>query len=313
MNNTVSQAANALMMIRPVKFCFNSETAVDNAFQKPSSSDGDSIQAKACEEFDSYVDILRSKGVEVATFEDTPYPHTPDSIFCNNWISFHDDGTIVLYPMKALNRRCERRRDIIEGLKDQYSFNIQNEIDFTNHESDELFLEGTGSIIFDYVNRIAYAAVSQRTNKELLEEVCKKLGYKAHTFRSVDENGKEIYHTNVMMCLADKYAMVCAQSIPDPLEREALLQSFMETGHEVVLLTYQQINAFAGNALQVKGSDGKTLLIVSKQGYVSLTDDQKRVIEQTDEIIPIPLETIETNGGGSARCMIADIRLPKKN
>jgi len=307
-----SQAASALMMVRPVRFCFNKETAVDNSFQKDCSSDIESTQAKAVQEFDNYVEILKSKGVEVAVFQDTLEPHTPDSIFCNNWISYHEDGTIVLYPMKAQNRRLERREDIIEGIEKQFNYKITNRIDITEGENNDIFLEGTGSIIFDYINKIAYAGISQRTDKELFEKICKKIGYKPHTFTSVDENGKEIYHTNVMMCLGERFAMVCTQSIPDVAEREALVRSLEETGHEVIHLSYQQIGGFAGNALEVCNKEGNRFLIVSKQGYDSLTVEQKAMVEQYDEIIPVPLETIETNGGGSARCMICDIRLPKQ-
>jgi hypothetical protein len=307
-----SQAASALMMVRPVRFCFNAETAVDNSFQKDCSSNIESTQEKAVQEFDNYVSILKSKGVEVAVFQDTLEPHTPDSIFCNNWVSYHEDGTVVLYPMKAQNRRFERREDIIEGIEKQFNFKITNRIDITESENDNIFLEGTGSIIFDYINRIAYAGVSQRTDKALFEKICQRLGYKAVTFRSVDANGKEIYHTNVMMCLGERFAMVCAQSIPDAAEREALIRSLEETGHEVILLTYEQINGFAGNALEVCNKEGKRFLIVSMQGYKSLTQEQRDAVQQYDEIVPVPLETIETNGGGSARCMICDIRLPKQ-
>jgi len=311
MFGNVSQAANALMMVRPVRFCYNTETAVDNAFQKESDTNAESIQAKARQEFDNYVSILESKGVEVAVFEDTLEPHKPDSIFPNNWISFHEDGTTVLYPMKAKNRRVERRPDIVEGLETKYNFKVQQKIDISKEEDAGRILEGTGSIVFDYINRIAYACISQRTDKGLLDEIASKLGYKVVAFTSVDANGKEIYHTNVMMGLAERYALICAQSIPNAQEREDVLKSLRETGHEVVLLSYEQIGSFAGNALEVRGHEGKCFLIISKQGYDSLSEDQKETIQQYDEIVPIPLLTIETNGGGSARCMIADIRLPK--
>jgi len=311
--SNLSQAANALLMVRPVRFCYNTETAVDNAFQKQTDSNEKVTQAKALQEFENYVSTLRSKGIEVACFEDTPDPHTPDSIFPNNWISFHDDGTIVLYPMKAQNRRLERRADIIEGLEKIHNFDIKQKFDITKEEESGKFLEGTGSIVFDYINKIAYACISQRTDKEIFEGITSKLGYKAVTFTSVDENGKEIYHTNVMMCVAERYALICSQSIRDAAERQAVLKSLKDTGHEVVELTYEQINNFAGNALVVGNEKGKNFLIMSKTGYDVLTEDQKDIIQQFDEIIPISLTIIETNGGGSARCMIADIRLPKKN
>jgi len=300
-------------MVRPVRFCYNKETAVDNAFQIEDKSSSEAIQAKACQEFDNYVSILKSKGVEVACFEDTIEPHKPDSIFPNNWISFHEDGTIVLYPMKAKNRRVERRNDIIEGLEKSFNFQIQEKIDITKEEEVGQILEGTGSIIFDYINRIAYACISQRTDKALLEKIANKLNFRVHAFTSVDENGLEIYHTNVMMCLAERFAMVCVQSIRNPAEREALIKSLTETGHEIIFLSYEQIKCFAGNALEVRNPKGDKFLIVSKKGYNSLTEDQKFVIEQSDEIVPIPLDTIENNGGGSARCMIADIRLPRRS
>jgi len=300
------------MMVRPVRFCYNVETAVDNAFMVNNSADTESTQAKALQEFDNYVSILKEKGVEVAAFDDTLDPHTPDSIFPNNWVSFHTDGTVILYPMKAKNRRLERRPDIIEKLESEYNFKITNKIDVTEGELNEKFLEGTGSIVFDYINKIAYACISQRTDKDLLEKVCAKLGYKAHTFTSVDANGTEIYHTNVMMCVGERFALVCAQSIQDENERESLLRTLTETGHETILLTYEQICQFAGNALEVCNKNKERFLIVSKAGYDSLTIDQKETIQLYDEIIPIPLTVIETNGGGSARCMIADIRLPKK-
>jgi hypothetical protein len=275
------------------------------------SSDEESTQFKALQEFDNYVLTLKSKEVEIACFEDTLEPHTPDSIFPNNWISFHEDGTIVLYPMKANNRRAERRIDIIEELQSLYNFKINQKIDITEEEQNEKFLEGTGSIIFDYINRIAYACVSHRTNKEVLEKIAEKLGYKPHTFTSVDENNKEIYHTNVMMCLAERFALVCLQSIRNDDEREDLVRSLTETGHEVILLSYEQIRHFSGNALEVCNKVGDRFLIVSQAGFDSMTEDQKQVIQQYDEILPIPLDTIETIGGGSARCMISDIRLPK--
>jgi hypothetical protein len=246
MYNRTAQAASALMMVRPVKFCYNEQTAVDNAFQKDQGSNGESVQEKALAEFDQYTSTLKSKGIEVAIFEDTFEPHTPDSIFPNNWISFHEDGTIVLYPMKALNRRLERRTDIIEGLEQIHNFEIKQKVDITEAEEEGLFLEGTGSIVFDYINRIAYACISQRTNLDLLNKVCNKIDFKVHAFTSLDENGKEIYHTNVMMCLGERFAMVCAQSVRNETEREALVKLLQETGHEIIFLTYEQINKFAG-------------------------------------------------------------------
>lgn len=313
MNSPVSQPARALMMVRPVRFCYNKETAVDNAFMSKVKSSPEETQAKALQEFDDYVSILRSKGIEVAVFQDTLEPHTPDSIFPNNWISFHEDGTIVLYPMKAENRRAERRFDIIEDLEKVHNFRIEKRIDISYLENQEKFLEGTGSIIFDYINKIAYACVAQRTDKEVLEMIAERIGFKAYPFHSVDENGKEIYHTNVMMCLGERYVMICTQSITDEQEREALLKTFRDTGHEIVDLTQEQLRHFSGNALEVSNKDGKTFLIISQAGYDSLTEEQREIIRQYDEIVPIPLHMIETNGGGSARCMISDIRLPKRS
>jgi len=301
------------MMIRPVRFCYNEQTAVDNAFMTNANPDAKSSQEKARKEFDDYVSVLHNKGVQVVCFEDTPEPHTPDSIFCNNWISFHEDGTLILYPMKAENRRVERRSDIVEDLQRVHGFQVKEVVDYSSLEQENVFLEATGSIIFDYINKIAYASISQRTNKDLLERICKRIGFKAHTFHSVDSNGKEIYHTNVMMCVSERYAMVCTQSIHDDAERESLIRSLSETGHEVIQLTYHQIECFAGNALEVCNKQGDKFLIISKSGYDSLTEEQRAVVEQSNEILPMPLDTIETLGGGSARCMIADVRLPRSS
>ncbi|OFY85589.1 MAG: amidinotransferase [Bacteroidetes bacterium RIFCSPLOWO2_12_FULL_35_15] len=294
-----------VLMIRPVQFGFNEQTATSNSFQVNSDDlNSNQIQAKALNEFNVFVDLLRTKGIEVIVFEDTKQPTTPDSVFPNNWISFHENNTMVLYPMLAKNRRLERRNDIIDFFMSENS----KIIDLTNQEKRNFFLEGTGSIVFDYVNQIAYANCSPRTDKKLLRLLCEKLNYKAITFKAIDENGKDIYHTNVLMCIGKDFAILCPESIPNKKELKQVLQSLENTGHEIIKITYQQMNSFAGNMYQLFNNSGKSCIVLSEQAYNSLNKEQIKKLEQYGELLHTPLYTIEKNGGGSARCMIADVR-----
>lgn len=294
-----------VLMIRPVQFGFNEQTASSNAFQLNSDDlTASEIQNKALSEFDAFVTLLKTKGIEVIVFEDKKSPVTPDSIFPNNWISFHENNKIVLYPMLAKNRRLERRSDIIDFFKKENS----NLIDLTNQEKQNHFLEGTGSIVFDYVNQIAYANYSPRTDKKLLEELCKKLNYKVITFKAVDETGKDIYHTNVLMCIGKGLAVLCSECIPNKEELKHVIKSLENTGHEIIEITYQQMNSFAGNMYQLFNNEGKSFIVLSEQAYNSLNKKQLIKLEQFGELLHTPLYTIEKNGGGSARCMIADVR-----
>lgn len=296
-------------MIRPVNFLFNKETAVNNAFQV--ASEDIDIQNKALDEFETFVAKLRSYKIDVTVVNDTAEPHTPDSIFPNNWISFHRDGSVVLYPMFAKNRRLERKPDVLEKIKEH--FKVKRTIDLTAHELENLFLEGTGSLVLDRRNHIAYACLSPRTDAHLLSEFARKMKYKAVAFRAVDKNGHAIYHTNVMMCVADKYVVICLESIPDGSQWTRVKATIENSEKEIIPITLDQMNRFAGNMLQVRNAQGHKLLVMSTQAYQSLTPEQVTKLETFNEIIHSPLDTIEKNGGGSARCMMAEVHLPKKS
>jgi hypothetical protein len=301
------QTTSHLLMIRPVQFAFNAQTAVNNAFQSTQDSNA---QELALKEFDSFVGLLRKKGVDVTVVNDTVAPHTPDSIFPNNWISFHDDGSIVLYPMYAANRRLERKPHVLETLEKH--FTIRQRIDLSPYENNNAFLEGTGSMVLDRENKIAYACISQRTDVNVLSDFCTRLGYTAQTFTATDANGFPIYHTNVMMCVADRYVIICLDSIRDAAERKATLACITKTSKAIIDITLDQMNHFAGNMLQVNNAKGDPFLIMSSQAYKALTSEQVETIEQYNPILHSSLNTIERNGGGSARCMMAEVFLPER-
>lgn len=291
-------------MIRPVNFAFNEETAVNNAFQVEGA--GDDAQAKAAREFDAFVALLRESGVDVTVVGDTPEPYTPDSIFPNNWVSFHTDGTLVLYPMFAPNRRLERKEGVLDALKEH--FVIRRRFDLSGWEAKSKYLEGTGSMVLDRDQRIAYACLSPRTDPQVLDEFCRRLEYQPVTFTALDAGGLPIYHTNVMMCVADTYVVICADAIPHAHERETVLETIRGTGKEIVRITLDQMARFAGNMLQVEGAE--KLLVMSSQAFGSLSGEQLAVLGAHNRILYADLTTIETNGGGSARCMMAEVRLP---
>ena len=295
-------------MIRPVNFGFNAETAVNNAFQVPGNDAG--AQEKAKQEFDDFVNILQQNGVDVTVVNDTPQPYTPDSIFPNNWVSFHNDGTIVLYPMYAVNRRLERKPGVLNKLAEK--FISSKTIDLSNYEQESAFLEGTGSMVLDRENKIAYACLSPRTDYFVLTDFCEKMGYTAASFDAIDQNGQPIYHTNVMMCVADKYVVICMDSIAADHEKEEVTAIIKKTGKDIVSISYNQMNHFAGNMLQVKNNKEETLLVMSSQAFESLTKEQVQQLSGYNKIVHSPLTTIETNGGGSARCMMAEVHLPVK-
>ena len=292
-------------MIRPVNFSFNAETAVNNAFQV--SGAANDAQRKALTEFENFVTLLRDNGVDVTVIEDTPEPYTPDSIFPNNWVSFHDAGTVCLYPMYAVNRRLERKPDVLNAVAKK--FRIDATLDFTAYEAQALFLEGTGSMVLDRDQKIAYACLSPRTDRKILLDFCEKMGYTPEIFTAVDGSGQPIYHTNVMMCVADRYVVVCLDSVPAQKERELLVATIRASGKAIVPITLDQMNHFAGNMLQVHNGKGEKLLVMSSQAYDSLTPAQVQRLETFNRILHAPLTTIETNGGGSARCMLAEIHL----
>jgi hypothetical protein len=311
----MKQTTNAILMIRPVAFRMNEQTAVNNYYQKV--LDGlspETVNAKAQAEFDAFVNKLRKVGVNVVVVEDTLEPNTPDSIFPNNWISFHENGDVVLYPMFAENRRAERREDILDILEDE-GFEINEIMDYTLAEEDNVFLEGTGSLLLDRENGKAYCALSPRADEELMIEFCEDFEFTPvifEAFQTVNGERKLIYHTNVMMTLGDTFAVICADCIDDKKERKMVLDSLKGDDKEVILITEDQVNNFAGNMLEVKGKNDERFLVMSESAYKSLTKKQIAQLEAHVEIIHSSLDTIEACGGGSARCMMAEIFLPKE-
>ncbi len=302
-------------MIRPVDFRMNEQTAVNNYFQQDIDVANAIINKRAQAEFDDFVVKLRSKGIIVLVVEDTVHPSTPDSIFPNNWISFHEDGTVGMYPMFAQNRRDERREDILD-LLEKMGFVIDSVMDYTAAEDDGVYLEGTGSILMDRVNEKAYCALSERAHEELLIEFCEDfecLPVLFTAYQTVDGERKPIYHTNVMMCLGETFSVICLDSIDDKKERKNVIDHLKRDGKEIIAITEQQMHHFAGNMLQVLGSENKRYLVMSTAAYESLTPEQIKELEVHSEIVHSALETIETCGGGSARCMMAEVFLPKAN
>ncbi len=304
------QTTDTVLMIEPVAFGFNEQTAVNNYFQVQQEGN---VQGEALKEFNAFVEKLRAKGINVITIKDTLEPKTPDSIFPNNWVSFHADGKVVLYPMCAENRRLERRDDIINQIKEQ--FEVTEVIDYSGAEKDNVFLEGTGSMIFDHDNKLAYGSVSLRLDEGLFRKFCSEFGFQPVVFHSYQTAGEErlpIYHTNVMMCVADQFVVICLDCIDDESERNNVIETIKNSGKELIEISEDQMQNFAGNMLQVQNNSGEKFLVMSQSAYKSLNRDQVSAIEKYCEIIYSDLEVIETNGGGSARCMLAEVFLPKK-
>ncbi|MBT5090555.1 MAG: amidinotransferase [Flavobacteriales bacterium] len=310
----MKQITNTIMMIKPVGFRYNEQTAVNNYYQQVLDNlTAEQTQENALKEFNTFVDKLRNVDVNVVVIEDTKSPDTPDSIFPNNWVSFHSDAMIGLYPMCAENRRDERREDIFDTLVDKYGFTIKGIKDFTEFEEHEKYLEGTGSMVLDRKNKICYAAISIRTDEIVVMQFCEEFQYRPVCFtanQDVEGERMAIYHTNVMMCVADNFAVICLETIDDKVEREHVLETLMETGKEIIEITEAQKHRFAGNMLQVMGD--KPYLVMSNSAYSSLTQEQKIAIEKHCPIIYSSLDTVEACGGGSARCMMAEIFLPKQ-
>jgi hypothetical protein len=311
----MNQTTNSILMIRPVAFRMNEQTAVNNYYQKV--IDGllpATVNAKAQQEFDTFVAKLKAVGVNVIVVEDTLNPDTPDSIFPNNWISFHENGDISLFPMFAKNRRLERREDILDILEER-GFIIDNIMDYTSAEDDDFFLEGTGSILLDRANGKAYCALSPRADEELFIEFCEDFDLNPiifEAFQTVNEERKLIYHTNVMMCIGETYAVICADSIDDKKERKMVIDSLKGDDKEVIYITEDQVNNFAGNMLEVKGANDRRYLVMSSAAHKSLTKKQIAQLEEHVTILSSNIDTIEACGGGSARCMMAEIFLPKE-
>ena len=308
---TESQLASRVLMIRPARFESNPLTAASNRFQGKTDASAEEQQAAALREFDGLVDALRSAGVDVVVFEDTPEPHTPDSIFPNNWISMHADGRVVLYPMEAENRRTERRTDIVDHLHDVLGLSVSEIVDLTAHEQAGQYLEGTGSMVLDRSNRVAYACLSSRTHLDALGDFAQRMGYDVVAFDAVDGDGAPIYHTNVLMNVGERLAVICDEAIPRPEQREAVLTRLRDTGHEIVSLSYEQLNAFAGNMLELRNDRGERVTAMSRKAYESLDSEQLARIEENGRIVTAPIDNIEMSAGGSVRCMLAEVHLPE--
>jgi hypothetical protein len=310
---TSAQLTSSVMMIRPVNFGYNKETAESNAFQVADVPEGAAaLQEKALKEFNAFTERLNQAQIEVIIFDDAPSPYTPDSIFPNNWVTFHEDGRVVLYPMQAHNRRLERKQQFITSLKQDHGFQISEIIDLSYFEEEEKFLEGTGSMILDRQHKIAYACYSSRTHPEVLNFFCNLFGYKAVLFNALDKNNIPIYHTNVVMSVGENIAIVCTETIKDASEKNQLTGLLKETGKKVIDLSMDQLFSFAGNMLQLKNRQNQPVLVMSQQGYESLTHKQKDEILAVTDILHSDIRHIETYGGGSARCMIAEIFCPRR-
>jgi hypothetical protein len=301
-----SQVPHSLLMIRPASFGFNPQTAASNAFQQPVEGE---VAAQARDEFDKMVIGLQAHEIAVTVVEDTPEPVKTDAVFPNNWFSTHGDGTVVLYPMESEMRRRERRPEVVERLRAQ--FQVEHVVDLTGYEQEDRYLEGTGSLVFDHAHRKVYACRSSRTNVALVEQLAQKLGYQAVVFQAFDAQGKAIYHTNVLMCIGQKFAVVCLEAIPEE-DIDRVLDSLNQDGHQIIAISFWQMEGFAGNMLEVQNVHGEPYLLMSQAAFERLVPGQVNAIGEFAEPLPIQIPTIEKVGGGSVRCMVAGIHLPKK-
>ena len=297
-----------ILMVRPYQFYFNQQTAANNFFQ--SNVNIENANELAIAEFDAMVEKLRAHQIKVNVVQDTKDPSTPDSIFPNNWVSTHEGGTLCLYPMFAQNRRAERKSTVLDFLESNYK--IENTLDLTDLEKEGIFLEGTGSMVLDHQNKLAYGCLSERLDKNAFYEWCDKMQFKAIAFKAVDDKAQPIYHTNVMMCMGDQFVVICLESIPNEQEKQLVLESFKKSNKEVITISQDQLNHFAGNMLQVFDINEKPHLIMSEQAHTSLDPAQLKSLEKYNPILPISIPTIEALGGGSTRCMMAEIYLINK-
>ena len=307
------QSTNSILMIRPNNFGFNEETSNDNHYQNKEFLESNSNE-NAQKEFDNMVKNLKQNGISVHVFQDDDINYTPDSIFPNNWISFHENGDIGLYPMYAKNRRLERRPEVLEFLEEE-GFGIENIVDYSDAESENKFLEGTGSIILDRENRIAYCSISNRSNEDLFIDFCEDFEFTPvlfNSFQSVGDERLPIYHTNVMMCVTMSYVVICLDSIDDKKQRKNVCEFIKKSEKELINISENQVEKFAGNMLELLNDKGESVLVMSKSAENSLSENQKNTITNYSKIISSDINTIELCGGGSARCMIAEIFLPKK-
>jgi hypothetical protein len=307
---TKQQAPSSIFMVRPASFGYNDQTADSNLFQQKPTEGVSIIHETALKEFDAMVQLLIDHQIDVHIFDDTTFPYKPDAIFPNNWISLHEEGKILLYPMLTANRRAERRADIINTLKEK--FVINEIVNFAYEELSGKIVEGTGSLVFDHVNNIVYANRSQRTSELLVKKIAAFLAYDAIIFDAQDEQGNTIYHTNVVMCIGDKFAVVCLDAIVNDSDQEMLLSSFAATSHKVIAISYAQMRAFAGNMLEVRNNKGECFVLLSQSAFNILLPGQLDALTRFVDVLPINIPTIETYGGGSVRCMVAGIHAPKR-
>ncbi len=298
------QNTHTVVMVRPAAFGFNEETALNNHFQENSQQNNSQLQQLAMQQFDAMVQLLFSHGIEVLVLKDTADPKKPDAIFPNNWFSCNN-GKITIYPMQAKNRRIEKRKDLIEILKNKTGITIIN--DWSEFEKNEMFLEGTGSMIIDHDYRIIYACLSARTNETLLKDYCKKNNYTLIAFNAADKNGNEIYHTNVMMCVGNRFAVICLDAVTNDIERKVIVNNLQITGHEIVDISFTQMNSFAGNMLQLMNKKGEYFLVMSTTAFESLTHKQILTLQKYSTIITPDVNYIEKASGGSVRCMMAEL------
>ena len=305
------QLPGAVLMVRPASFGFNPDTAPSFLFQREiTESNRKEIERRARMEFDLLAGRLRDVGVEVIIADDKEELNTPDAVFPNNWVSFHHDGTVVLYPMFAPSRRPERRRDIIDKLQTS-GFRVSRVIDLTHHENHGRFLEGTGSVVFDHDDHIAYANISPRTDSDVLKELCGTLGYNPVTFHAATENGEPIFHTDMVVSIGDRFAIFCGESITDTSERKRVMDSLKSAGREIISIDRKQVEQFSGNVLQVQAKNGSALAI-STTACLALRGDQRDAIQKFTQVVESPLPVFEGIGRGSARCMMADVHLPRR-
>lgn len=301
------------MMVRPDCFGYNPETAASNAFQQAADKDNiENIREQALAEFNGLVSTLKASGTEVIVFGSDDGRETPDAVFPNNWVSFHPDGKVILYPMLAPSRRQERRLEFITALEKQHSFEVGEIIDLSDFERQGLFLEGTGSLVMDYLHGVIYCNHSPRTDKILVNKVAEILGFTTCQFTATDSAGQDIYHTNVLMCVGESFAVVCLEAITNLTERSEVELSLQKTGHEVIEITQHQLNQFAGNMMEMKNNHNQSILVMSEGAYNSLTDKQLSGLAKYSELVYSPVDTIEKYGGGSVRCMLAGVFLPRK-
>ncbi|MGB5334695.1 MAG: arginine deiminase-related protein [Woeseiaceae bacterium] len=311
MTEPESHLAERVLMIRPVCFRSNPLTAESNRFQGKTELTPEQQQAAALAEFEGLANQLRQAGIEVIVVDDTTEPETPDSIFPNNWISLHGDGRVVLYPMEAENRRTERRMDIVEQLSDKQGLLVSEVIDLSSHEKSGHYLEGTGSMVLDRANRIAYACLSSRTHLDPLGDFAQRMNYRVVAFDAVDRDGVPVYHTNVLMNVGERLAVICDEAIGQDDQREAVLRQLRDTGHDVIHLDFSQMEAFAGNMMELRNTSGERVVVMSSRAHESLKDEQRQILEANGKVVCASVDVIEDSAGGSVRCMLAEVHLPK--